>query len=255
MEYSIHKLAHLAGVTTRTLRHYHQIGLLLPARVSSSGYRIYGAPQVDRLQQILFYRALGFELGKIGQLLDNPAFSAEAALAGHLAALRDKRAALDTLIATAEKTLKTIKGETTMNDTEKFEGFKQKLVADNETAYGDEIRQKYGDETVNASNAKMMNMTKEQYESFTALGEKLNATLQAAVQTGNPASPEAQQAADLHRQWLTFTWPSYSPEAHLGLAQMYVADERFTAYYESIAPGAANFLHEAIKIYTGNLPE
>ena len=70
MEYTIQKLAELAGVTTRTLRWYHRIGLLTPSRIGENGYRYYGGAEVDRLQQILFYRALGVELARIGAILD-----------------------------------------------------------------------------------------------------------------------------------------------------------------------------------------
>jgi hypothetical protein len=54
----------------------------------------------------------------------------------------------------------------------------------------------------------------------------------------------------LHRKWLSFFWPEYSKEAHAGLAEMYVADERFTAYYDQHKEGAARFLRDAIVSYT-----
>ena len=74
MEYSIQELSKLSGVTTRTLRWYDQIGLLKPSRVAESGYRYYGKREVDRLQDILYYRALGVELARIRECLDNPSF-------------------------------------------------------------------------------------------------------------------------------------------------------------------------------------
>jgi len=137
-----------------------------------------------------------------------------------------------------------------MKDNEKFEGFKKKLVEENEDKYGREIREKYGDDTVNASNAKMMNMTKDQYEAFEKLGQEVLDTLEAAFATGDPAGELGQKTADLHRQWLSYTWGSYSKEAHAGLAQMYVDDERFTAFYDKKKPGMAVFLRDAILKYT-----
>ena len=74
MEYSIRELSQLSGVTTRTLRWYDQIGLLKPGRVAQNGYRYYGRAQVDRLQDILYYRALGVELARIRECLDDPSF-------------------------------------------------------------------------------------------------------------------------------------------------------------------------------------
>ena len=88
MEYTIRQLADLAGVTTRTLRWYHEIGLLEPARMGENGYRYYGPAQVDRLQHILFYRALGVELPRIKACLDDPAFCRLDALRDHLRQLQ-----------------------------------------------------------------------------------------------------------------------------------------------------------------------
>lgn len=141
-----------------------------------------------------------------------------------------------------------------MSDQEKFEGFKQKLIDDNEKKYGKEIREKYGDETVNKSNAKLKNMTQAQHDEVTRLAEELYETLAEAFKQGDPAGELAQKAADLHKRWLTYYWNDYSKEAHAGLAQMYVDDERFTAHYDEKQPGTAKFLRDAILIYTGMNP-
>ena len=105
MEYSIQELARLSGVTTRTLRWYDQIGLLRPGRVAESGYRYYGPAQVDRLQDILYYRAMGMELGRIRDCLDDPAFDRLAALRSHLTQLQAQQARLETLIRSVEQTI------------------------------------------------------------------------------------------------------------------------------------------------------
>lgn len=138
-----------------------------------------------------------------------------------------------------------------MTNDEKFEGFKQKMINDNEEVYGKEIRDKYGDETVNKTNAKMKNMTKAQHDEVTRLAKEVTTTLAEAFKTGDPSSDLAQKTADLHKQWLLCYWSEYSKEAHAGLAQMYVDDERFTASYDKEQPGAAVFLRDAIYIYTG----
>lgn len=250
MEYTVQKLGNLAGISTRTLRYYDEIGLLKPARKSSSGYRIYGQPEVDKLQQILFYRELGLELEQIKNIVNDPGFNGSQALEEHREKLLTKRMQLDLLIINVEKTISAKGGESIMADKEKFEGFKQKLVDDNEQQYGDEIRDKYGDDVVDQSNAKMLNMSEEKYQAFTLLEQQVLDRLADAIKTGDPSSELAQQTADLHRQWLGFTWPSYSKEAHMGLAEMYVADERFAAYYDKVQPGAAQFLRDAIAAYT-----
>lgn len=250
MEYTVQKLGNLTGVSTRTLRYYDEIDLLKPARKNSSGYRIYGQQEVDKLQHILFYRELGLELEQIKTIVNDPDLDYAEALEEHRKKLIAKRMQLDLLITNVEKTISTKKGESTMTDKEKFEGFKQKLVNDNEEQYGSEIRSEYGDELVDQSNAKMLKMGEEQYQEFTRLEQQVLLSLADAVKTEDPSSDAAQQTADLHRQWLGFTWPSYSKEAHRGLAEMYVADERFAAYYDKAHPGAAQFLHDAIVIYT-----
>jgi len=251
MEYTVQKLAMLANVSTRTLRYYDEIDILKPARINSSGYRIYGEKEVDRLQQILFYRELGVSLEEIKEIVTSPSFNAVRALKEHREKLFDKRKQLDMLIENVDKTIGVKERGIIMSDKDKFKGFKKKLVEENEKKYGKEIREKYGDETVNKSNAKLNNMTQEEYDEVNKLGEEVLKTLKDAFKTGDPAGELAQKAADLHRQWLSFYWDSYSKEAHAGVAQMYVADERFTAYYDKEQPGTAEFLRDAIFIYTG----
>ncbi|PYI54213.1 MerR family transcriptional regulator [Paenibacillus flagellatus] len=251
MEYTVQKLGRLAGVSTRTLRYYDEIGILKPARMNSSGYRIYGQAEVNRLQQILFYRELGVNLDRIKELVTDPSFDGIEALKEHREQLLARRKQLDALIANVDKTLAWSEGRMTMTDKEKFEGFKQKLIDDNEAKYGKEVREKYGDEKVDKSNAKVKNMTKEQYEEVTRLAAEVTDTLAEAFKTGDPGSEVAQKAAELHKRWLTYYWGEYTKEAHAGVAQMYVDDERFRAYYDEKQPGTAEFLRDAILIYTG----
>jgi DNA-binding transcriptional MerR regulator len=251
MEYSVQKLARLAGVSTRTLRYYDEIGLLKPARINASGYRVYGPPEVDRLQQILFYRQLDVGLKVIKEIVTAPSFDAIAALKSHRDHLLRKRKQLDLLLANVERTIAEKEGRIKMTDGEKFRGFKKKLVEDNERKYGAEIREKYGTEAVERSNARLLNMTPEEYEEVTRLEKEYIGALHAAMKTGDPAGELAQKAADLHRRWLSFYWDSYSKEAHAGLAQMYVDDERFRSYFDREQPGTAEFLRDAVLIYTG----
>jgi DNA-binding transcriptional MerR regulator len=251
MEYTVQKLGKIAGVSTRTLRYYDEIGILKPARINSSGYRIYGQSEVDLLQQILFYRELGVSLESIKNIVTSPSFDSTNALKEHREKLLAKREQLDMLIANVDKTLAVSEGRMTMNNKEKFEGFKQKIIDDNEKKYGEEIRAKYGDEQVDKSNNKIKGMTEQQYAEVEKLGTDVIDTLNEAFATGDPASELAQKAADLHRRWLSFYWDSYTKEAHAGVAQMYVDDERFTAYYDNKQPGTAAFLRDAVHIYTG----
>ncbi|MEG1255417.1 MerR family transcriptional regulator [Clostridium sp.] len=251
MEYTVQKLGELAGVSTRTLRYYDEIKILKPARINSSGYRIYGEAEVNRLQQILFYRELGVSLMEIKEIITESSFDGFNALVEHRRKLLEKRQQLDLLIANVDKTIASQEGGIKMSNKEKFEGFKQKMIDDNEKKYGKEIREKYGDEQINKSNEKVKGMTEEKYEEVTKLANEIMENLEEAFKTGDPAGEQAQKVADLHRQWICCYWSSYSKEAHAGLGQMYVDDERFTAYYDVKQPGMAAFLRDAIFIYTG----
>ena len=253
MEYTVNRLAQLSGVSKRTLRYYDEIGLLRPARVTTSGYRIYGQVQVDTLQQVLFYRELGVSLDEIKKMIVAPDFDKEKALQSHLTALTNRKEQIEVLIENVRKTIDSLTGGTIMDNREKFDGFKQKLIDENEQKYGAEIREKYGDETVNQSNAKLKGMTEENWKEQERLSEEIGETLKAAMKEGNPAGELAQKACELHRRWLLMFWKDgmYSKEAHRGLGEMYVADERFKVFYEkNVGIGAAEFLRDALAVYT-----
>ena len=250
MEYTIQKLAHLAGISTRTLRYYDQIGLLSPARTNESGYRIYGAKEVDVLQQILFYKEMGLELAQIKEAIQDTEFDSLAALHSHLEKLIEKRRQIDLLIENVKKTIGKEEGKNKMSDQEKFEGFKKELVEKNEQKYGKEVREKYGDEVVDQSNANMMGLTEEQYTHMQKLGEKINLLLEEAVKNHEYVEDEiGERVALLHKEWLGYTWQTYSTQAHRGLVQMYVLDERFKAYYDKNVEGCAEFLKQAVEYH------
>lgn len=252
MKYTIHKLAELAGISTRTLRYYDEIDLLKPASLTEAGYRMYGSEEVNRLQQILFYRELGISLGQIKDILTSPGFDSTVALKEHKEKLIQKRAQLDLLIINVDKSIQEYERGIKMTDKEKFEGFKQELVDNNEDMYGEEIRNAYGNNVIDQSNALLKNMTKEQYEEVVKLEQDVLDSLKEAMVAGDPTSPLGQKTAKLHKQWISFHWPKYSKQAHAGLAEMYVADERFQAYYDKVQTGAAQFLRDAIVEYTKN---
>lgn len=250
-QYTVNELAVMSGVSIRTLHYYDQIGLLCPARIAENGYRIYGEKEVNQLQQILFYREIKVPLKEIKAILSKPDYNKEKELEKQLEHLLQQKGQLELLIHNVRKTIRTLKGETSMSDMEKFEGFKQKFINDNEKHYGTEIREKYGDALIDASNAKLKGMRQEQWQKAQELSEQINETLKEAFEQGNPASETAQRACDLHRQWLCMFWKNgtYSKEAHKTLVKGYVADKRFTAYYDKIAPGCTEFFRDAINIY------
>ena len=250
-QYTVHELATISGVSVRTLHYYDELGLLYPMCIAENGYRIYGSKEVDKLQQILFYRELKVPLKRIKDIMDAPDYDKAKELEKQLQQLLLQKEQLELLIQNISKTISNLKGENVMSDTEKFEGFKQKMINDNENEYGKEIREKYGDEIIDASYAKVKGMSQKQWEEAKKLSEQILVTLKKAFDQGDPTSELAQKACDLHRQWLCMFWKegTYSKEAHKALAEGYVADERFTAYYDKIAPGCSKFLRDAIAVY------
>ena len=253
MEYTVKKLAELAGITSRTLHWYDKIGLLRPGRTTQAGYRLYGPVEVDRLQQILFYRELGLPLAEIKVFLDMPGFDRREALQGHLTALRKRREQLDTLIETVERTILNEKGEITMSDQEKFEGLKKKEVEESERRYGAEARKKYGDSSVDEVKKAMMGLSPAKYENWVRLDKELRKGLENAVRRGEtPDGKEGKRLAELHREWLTILMPDCDNIRQMGIAELYVSDPRFMAYYDVEIPGCARFLRDTVQAYMGN---
>ena len=153
LEYTIKKLADIAGVTTRTLRYYDEIGLLTPKRIKETGYRVYTKMEIDRLQQILFYRELEVGLQEIIEIMMASNFDEIQALMSHHEKLLEKQKHIKDLIKTVEQTILEKKGERKkMGTHEKFENFKKAVVDENTEKYGVEVEKRYGKETLKASN-------------------------------------------------------------------------------------------------------
>ena len=137
-----------------------------------------------------------------------------------------------------------------MSDEKKFEAFKKQAVDANERAYGKEIRKKYGNEEVDAANKAVMGMTQTQYSEWTELGDEIQRRLEEAVSFGiAPDSQEGKDITVLHKHWLTLSGTAYNPTKHRGIAELYVSDSRFTAYYDNHISGCAQFLRDAVQYW------
>ena len=254
MEYSIRELAEISGVSSRTLRYYDSIGLLTPARVNDAGYRFYGEKEMLLLQQIFFYRERGFSLEEIQQILYQKDFDLEKALQEHLRELEKRQNEIADMIKNVKCTIASMKGEWEMSEKERFDGFKQRIVKENEAVYGKEVREKYGDAEMDAANRKMLQMTEGDYERFENLKGEVEKALQQAVLAGEEPKVEAgHRVVLLHKEWLGMTWKQYTENAHKGVAQMYVLDERFRDYYDKEVEGCAAFLRDAILHWVGRI--
>lgn len=247
MEYTIQQLSRLSGVTTRALRWYDKLGLLKPSGRTEGGYRRYGPAEVDRLQDILYYRALGVELARVKAILDDPSYDRLAVLRDHLSALEEERERIQRLIDSVRETIRVQERDESMSDEKKFEAFKRQFVEEKERLYGAEARKKYGDAQVDASNARVMGITLEQYQEYERLGEEILEKLSAAVAEGaDPAGEAGKEITELHFRWLTIMGDKCDAQRHRGIAELYVQDRRFTAYYDRERPGCARFLRDAV---------
>ena len=246
--YKISELSELAGVSTRTLRYYDEIELLVPSHVSEAGYRLYDEEAVDKLQHILFYKTLGFSLSDIKKSLQRDDFDEMQTLECHYERLLKQQSELAQVIATLEKTIEAKGGGEKMSDVAKFEGLKQQMLDENEVQYGEEIRSSYDEDFYAKSQQKFKNMSKWQFERSRELEQEIIELLKVLVPQG--VVDERLELVKKHHEWLMFYWPSYSKEAHVGLGEMYVSDERFKQYYDKHIEGAAQYLKEAIIAYT-----
>ncbi len=246
MEYTVSQLAKVSGVSPRALRYYDEIGLLKPYRINESGYRLYERGEVDRLQQILFYKTMEIPLEEIGAILDDKAFDPARALEVHRQRLLDKRHQIDQLLNNIEQSIEALNGGNEMSDKEKFEGFKEALIEENEAKYGKEVREKYGDDLVNASNDKVRKMSEAGHKHAEKLGIIIKEKLMEAFDKKEVTGPLAKEIYELHREWIMCYWPAYSVEGHKGLGDMYVADDRFKAYYDDEKEGVAAYLRDII---------
>ena len=165
----------------------------------------------------------------------------------HLTALEAERERLEQLIRSVKDTIGAEERNEIMSDEQKFEAFKRRTVAHNEEVYGAEIRAKYGDQEVDEANAAVMGLTQAQYQEWADLGREIQERLEAAVRAGLPPEDQGgKEITALHRRWLTITGKQYDPAKHRGIAELYVMDERFTAYYDKQVPGCARFLRDAV---------
>jgi DNA-binding transcriptional MerR regulator len=234
----------------RTLHYYDEIGLLHPAGRSAGGYRRYTREELLRLQQILFFRELDVPLADIQRHLDDPDFDALETLERHEAALRARAERTERLLRTISRTIESMRGGTKMlTDNELYDGLNQDLVEQ----YKSEARSHWPEEYRNVD-AKIRGMSKEAWRAVQEEGEAVNrdlAELLRAARTENrtpdPAAPAVQRVIARHRAWLERFY-EVDRERYEGLAEMYVSDERFAAFYEKYEPGLADFLSQAMQV-------
>ncbi|HCZ23351.1 MAG TPA: MerR family transcriptional regulator [Acholeplasmataceae bacterium] len=248
MNYKISELAKLAGISTRTLRHYDDIGLLVPIRIKDSNYRIYDETSVNQLQHILILKEMGFELEHIKKMIKNiDSTKRMHMLEDHLSSLETKKKQIDAPIHNVSTTMKEMKGEIKMKNQDKFEGLKNKMVSDNDALYKDEVIERWGKDAYESSRKAFKNFTKEQFDYLNQLASDLIKTL-IQVKKDPKNQTLKNEVFNLHQTWLTMSWGgTYNKEAHYNLVDMYVSDERFKKYYDQHEDGLAELLKNIVQ--------
>ncbi len=252
MAYTVQKLAKLSGVSVRTLHHYDEIELLKPAYHGANGYRYYEEEQLLLLQQILFFRKLGFELQKIRDVVRKNDFDKLAALHLHRKALMNGLNETHELIETIDKTINHLQGKKKMKDREIYGGF---LTAEKQAEYKQYLINQLGDKAKNsieASEEKMKNWTQAEWNKFSQEWDAICKDLAALfAKSLKPDSAEVQAVIRRHHKWLPWTGETCTREAYIGLGQGYTGFEWKKAFapYDSEHPRLAQFLAEGMKVF------
>jgi MerR family transcriptional regulator, thiopeptide resistance regulator len=242
---NVGEVAALAGVTVRALHHYDRIGLLSPSGRTAAGYRQYSPADLDRLHQVLLYRELGFPLEEVATLLDDPSADPEAHLRRQHRLLRDRLERTQAMVAAVEKEMEARAMGINLTPEERFEVFGEHDPAQ----YEAEVEERWGEtDAYKESQRKTRNYTKEDWLRIKAEGEDVESRFAAALRDGVPAdSEQAMDVAEEHRQQISRNFYDCPPEMHAALGRMWVEDERFTAHYEEIAPGLAEYASTAVQ--------
>ena len=241
--YTVKQLSTLAGVTPRTLHHYDEIGLLKPESVGENGYRYYGEKSMLRLQQILFYRELGFSLDSIRDVLAKPEFQILDALEEHRESLQGRVRRLERLIQTVDKTINHLRGENIMSPKGLFEGFSE----EEQERYAEEAEQLYDPETVRESNRKWKSYSAEKKQAILDEGKQIYLDMIAAMPKGADSS-EVQAIVDRWRKHMDYFWTPDLDQL-LSLATMYGQSPDFRANFDQMHPDLADFMLDAVTIY------
>jgi DNA-binding transcriptional MerR regulator len=251
VQYTIKRLAAMAGVSVRTLHHYDAVGLVRAAARSASGYRLYGERELLRLQQVLFYRELDMSLAEIGRVLDGPGFDPLDALEEHKRLLAARAERIARLIGTVDRTIGRLKGETMPNDEELYAGFAkdeiESLKAEAKTRWG-------GTEAYAQSQSRVARMSRERWEEVKAEGVSIDTAVVEAMRDGAEPDSAAVQAAMARKYEHLRHFYEPSAGTFAGLGRLYAEDERFKARYEALAPGLADYLRRAMEVFARLAP-
>lgn len=251
MTLKIKEVADIAGISIRMLHHYDTIGLLEPESVSPAGYRLYTDNDLEKLQQILFFRELDFGLQEIKNILNSPYFDRRETLKTHRELLLKKHERLLRIISTVNESIERLEGGSHMTKKHMFSAFDMKEIEAHQAKYADEVRQKYGANAVE-SGKRTAAYTKQDWTEIMLKSGDIYTNIANNMDKG-PADPIVQQGVAQWRAHITKYFYECTPEIFRGLGDLYVDDDRFTQNIDKIKPGLARFLREAMHYYCDNL--
>ncbi len=241
---TVGEVARLAGVTVRTMHHYHEIGLVVPEGRTVSGYRRYGRAEVERLQEVLLFRELGFALDEIKEIVTQPGYRREAALLRQRELLEAQHDRLLTMIEAVDKAVIAERTGIRMSSEEMLEVFGDFDPAEYEV----EARERWGDSAAyQQSTQRTARYTKQDWEAIKAENDALYGRFLDLMAAQEPASSAAaMDVAEEHRAHISKWYYDCSKEIHAGLGEMYIADARFTANIDKAGSGLAAYMSAAI---------
>lgn len=240
--YRVKDVARLARVTTRALHHYDRLRLLVPSARTEAGYRLYSAEDLQRLQQILIAKGLGLPLEAIRRMLDDPDYDRKTALIEQREQLRCQAQRAEAMIRAVDAALDALEKEMQMEAETLFEGFEP-------ASHEDEVRRRWGHTTAYAeAGRRTKGYTKDQWQEINLESDTLLRRVAQMLEQGVMAdAQQVMDAAEEHRMHIDRWFYPCDQRMHVGLSEMYVADERFAAYFEKLRPGLAAYLAAAIR--------
>jgi DNA-binding transcriptional MerR regulator len=243
--YSVGDVADLAHVSVRTLHHYDEIGLLRPTDRTAAGHRRYSATDLQRLREILFYRELDFGLDEIASLLTDSADGIDERLRSQHRMLRERIQRHQQLLVAIEKEMEARDMGISLTPEEQFEVFGTDQVGGE---WADEADERWGDTAAyQESQRRTAAYTKDDWAALKAESDSGLRNYADAMRGGTPAaSPMAMALAEVNRQFITRWFYDCGYDVQRGLAEMYIADERFRKTYDDVEPGLAQYVHDAI---------
>ncbi len=249
MSYKVKEVADMVGISVRTLHHYDQIGILKPETTTHTGYRLYTDTDLERLQQILFFKELDFSLKKIKEILDHPHFDRRQTLLIHKELLMKKKNRLEKIIQSVDRTIDAMEGGIKMDQKEMFDDFDLTEIEKHKEKYAQEAKQKYSHtDAYKESQKRTSKYTKDDWQSISDKGDKIFKRF-ANLMDKTPEDNEVQSAIHEWRAYITEYFYPCTLEIFRGLGDTYVHDKRFTKNIDKHKEGLAVFMSKAIHYY------